>query len=92
MMRKLTVNTTVWSTTTLAAGVELNLAITDDVLRKGKPKLTLSRSPLDDCLSPDAPLDEALFLDQATSSGVAPVDGFIFDSDDCGWMNARDRE
>jgi hypothetical protein len=28
-------------------------------------------------LRPDAPLDEALFLDQATSSGVLSIDGVM---------------
>ena len=76
-MRKLTVNTMVWSATMIAAGVELNFTVTGDVLRKGKPKLTLSRAPLDDCLSPDAPLDEALLHDQTAASGVTPVDGTV---------------
>jgi hypothetical protein len=67
------------------------LAISGDVLQKGSMQLRRFLAPLDDCLRPDAPLDEALLLDQATSSGVAPDDGFIFDSGDCEWMNARDR-
>jgi hypothetical protein len=39
MMRKLTVNTTVWSVMMITAGVELDLTIAGDVLRKGTAKL-----------------------------------------------------
>ncbi|KAK1668697.1 hypothetical protein QYE76_056856 [Lolium multiflorum] len=55
-------------------------------------KLSRFLAPLDACLHPDAPLDDTLLLDQATSSGVAPVDGFVFNSGDSEWMVARDRE
>jgi hypothetical protein len=40
-------------------------------------------------LLPDELLIGALLLDHATSSGVAPVDGFIFDSGDGSQMIGR---
>jgi hypothetical protein len=90
-MRKLTVNTMVWSATMIAAGVELNFTVTGDVLRKGKPKLTLSRAPLDDCLYPDASLDVAHLLDHAPEAEVACTAVFIIDTGDRAWKNTRDR-
>jgi hypothetical protein len=38
-MRNLTVKLKVWSATTMTAGVELDLTIAGDVLRKGTAKL-----------------------------------------------------
>jgi hypothetical protein len=55
----------VWSATMIAAGVELNLAIADNVLRRGTIKFAQLRAPLDACL----------LLDLTVDSGVAPVDG-----------------
>jgi hypothetical protein len=73
----LTLNAMAWSATSMAAGVELDFAITDDVLRKGIFKFALHFAPLDDCLHPEAPLDDALLHDQTAASGVTPVDGTV---------------
>jgi hypothetical protein len=73
----LTLNTMVWLAMSMTVGVELNLAITDDVLRKGTIKFVPHLAPLDDCLHPDAPLDVAHLLDHAAASGVVPVDGTV---------------
>jgi hypothetical protein len=67
----------VWSATMIAAGVELDFIVTGDVLRKGIFKFALNLAPLDDCLYPEALLDDALLHDQAAASGVAPGDGTV---------------
>ncbi|KAK1612140.1 hypothetical protein QYE76_035813 [Lolium multiflorum] len=80
-----------WLATSMTAGVELDFAIADDVLRKGTIKFVLHLAPLDDCLHPDAPLDEALLLDHAPETEVACTAGFIIDAGDSAWKNTRDR-
>jgi hypothetical protein len=54
-MRELTLNTTAWSTTTIADGYGEDFAITVDLLQRENPKLVLLRAPLDAGLLPDAP-------------------------------------
>jgi hypothetical protein len=88
----LTLKLKVWSAPAIVDGDGEEFAIPDDLLRKKMMKLSRFLAPLDACLRPDAPLDETLLLDQATSSGVAPVDGFVFNSGDSEWIVARDRE
>jgi hypothetical protein len=74
-MRKLTVKLMVWSATSMAAGVELDFAIADDVLRKGKQKLTSSRAPLHDSFRQDDQQNQALLLDQKSCAGVVLIGG-----------------
>jgi hypothetical protein len=91
MMRKLTVNTTVWSVTTFAAGVELDSTIAGDVLGKGIFKLALHLASLDDCLHPVAPLDEALPTSHCTELGVVSSVELVPDVGDSKWIMVRDR-
>jgi hypothetical protein len=59
----------------MAAGVELDFAIVDDVLRKGKQNLTSSRALLHDSFRQDDQLNQALLLDQKSCAGVVLIGG-----------------
>jgi hypothetical protein len=81
----------VWSATTIAAGVELDFIVTGDVLRKGIFKFALHLAPLDDCLYPEALLDDALPTSHCTELGVVSSVELVHDTGDSKWIMVRDR-
>jgi hypothetical protein len=84
----------VWSPDLIVDEDELDFTITGEVLRKGTTKLSKLRAPLDSCLRPDAPLDEALLLYQATSSRVLLIDGamMVIGDRELGFVEERGNE
>jgi hypothetical protein len=63
-----------------------------ELLRKGSMKLHRFVAPLDDCLYPDAPLDEALLLDHAPEAEVTSSAVFLIDAGDRKWMIVEDSD
>jgi hypothetical protein len=79
----------VWSAMSMAAEVELDFAIADDVLRKGTMKFFWLRAPLDVCFLPEDLRAEAHLLDPAPETGVACTVEFFLDAGNREWKMAR---
>jgi hypothetical protein len=80
------------STAMIGDGDDGKIAFSSEPERKGMPKLSLLLAPLDALLRQDDLLSEAHLLDLTLGSGMAPIDGFFFDSGDSSRMNSRDRD
>jgi hypothetical protein len=82
----------VLSPTTIEVKVELEIAITDELLRTKSSKFSSLPALLDDWLLLDDHLDETLLLDNATGSGVAPFVGFVLIAGEMVQMILRNRK
>jgi hypothetical protein len=73
----------------IAAGVDLDLAITSEIPRKGIPKLAWHRAPLDVVLHQDDLQGQAHLTSYAMGSRTTPVDGAMLNTGESKWKNAR---
>jgi hypothetical protein len=82
----------VWSATSMTAGVELDFAITGEVLQKGSAKFVGLRKIQDDSFLPDDLRRQARLLDHAPEAGVACTAVFFLGSGVLARMELRARE
>jgi hypothetical protein len=89
-MRRLTVDLSIWSTTTIVDGGELGFADSGEVLQKGTPQFTQLRAPLHDSLHQDDPLAPALLPVYPTASDMASIDDGDKNSGEMLWLRGED--
>jgi hypothetical protein len=82
----------VWSATSMTAGVELDFAITGEVLLNGSAKSVGLRKIQDDSFLPDDLRRQARLLDHAPEAGVACTAVFFLGSGVLARMELRARE
>jgi hypothetical protein len=87
----LTLKLKVWSAPAMVDGDDGDWRFPGDVLQKGIFKFALHLAPLDDCLYPEALLDDALPTSHCTELGVVSSVELVHDAGDSKWIMVRDR-